>query len=778
MSGPRPTLSSTLVMGAVAAVTTWAALTAWHGFLTEPGTYLRRLAAVALVVGVLGALLRWRNLPRWVVALVQTVAAAALVTYQITGSPLFFGAPGAEVGGALRDAMDAARTYAAPISPQAGPVWPLLVASGAAFIVIVDVVACTYRKVPAAGLALLAVYSVPSGLLEGGPGWGSFVVAAIGFLALLHFDARDQLQRWGRTIGPDDNSMWGHGNPVREAARAGAARIGITATALALVVPAFMPVIGVDIFDFGTGQGNGDIRIRKPIADMRRDLEREQDVPLIEIETNDPDPEYLRVAVLNRFTGQEWSNGDRDVDRENTASGALPPPPGLADSVPRTEYDYQLDISERFDSTWLPTQFPAASVDAEGDWRFDPATMDFLAAKDNDTRGLSYSMTSLEPDYGTDGRYFLNSRTGDVSEEVLELPRGVPAIVRDLARSVTAPASSDYESALLLQRWFRRDGGFLYDVSRAPDGTGNGTFEAFLSPQGRVGYCEQYASAMAVMARTLGIPARVAVGFLEPTPLGDGRWEYSSHDLHAWPELYFSGTGWVRFEPTPSERVEDVPDYSRVPVNGIGEEPSIPTNSTAQSSSGTATVAPTTRPADPNAEDPNAGQDENDGRSTLQRVLIVLGVLALVLLLIAGLLFGPRSLRQQARRSRLDGGPDDVWSELRATATDLGVPWPDGRSPREVGAVLVEHLADPDGPAEERPRTGPDVAPDAAQALERLVLHVERARYARPGAIATLERSTLSTDAEMVAAAIAAGVTPRERRRAQWLPRSMWKRRG
>lgn len=778
MSGPRPTFSSTVAMAAVAAVTTWAALTAWNGFVTEPSSYLRRLAAVALLVAVLGAVLRWRNLPRWAVAVVQALAVAALVTYQITGSFLFVGPPGAEVGSALRAAMDAARTYAAPISPQVGPVWPLLVVSGAAFIVLVDVVACTYRRVPGAGLALLAVYSVPSGLLDGGPGWGSFVVAAVGFLALLHFDARDQLQRWGRTIGPDDNSTWGHGNPVREAARAGAGRIGVTATALALIVPAFMPTIGIDVFDFGTGQGNGDIRIRKPIADMRRDLEREQDVPLIGFVTDDPNPEYLRISVLNRFTGQEWSSGDRDVARDDTASGGLPAPAGLANSVPRTEYDYDLQVSERFDSTWLPTQFPAASVDAAGDWRFDPTSMDFLAADDDlDTRGLSYSMTSLQPDYGTDGRYFLNSRTGDVPEETLELPRGVPAIVRDLARSVTAPASNDYQSALLLQRWFRRDGGFLYDVRRAPDGAGNGTFEAFLSPQGRVGYCEQFASAMAVMARTLGIPARVAVGFLEPTPIGDGRWEYSSHDLHAWPELYFSGTGWVRFEPTPSERVENVPDYSRVPVNGIGEEPTLPSNSATQSSGGTATVAPPTRPTDPTAEDPNAGQGQDDGHSTLQRVLIVLAVLALVLLVIAGLLFGPRSLRRQARRSRLDGGPDEVWSELRATALDLGVPWPDGRSPREVGAVLVDHLADPDGPPEERPRTGPDVAPGAAEALERVVRQVERARYARPGAVATLERSTLGADAEMVAAAITAGVTPRERRKAQWLPRSVWKRR-
>lgn len=777
MSGPRPTFTSALTMGLVAAATTWAALTAWRGFLTEPADYLNRLVAVALVVALLGALLRWRNTPRWAIVLAQTIAAAALVTHQVTGSPLFFAGPGADVGSALQFSVDAARTYAAPINSQAVPVWPLLVAGGAFFIVLVDVIACTFRRVPGAGLALLAIYSVPSGLLEEGPGWGSFVVAATGFLVLLHLDARDQLQRWGRTIGPAEDSPWRDDNPFREAARAGAGRIGIAATALALVVPAFVPTVGVELFDFGAGQGSGDIRIRKPIADMRRDLERGRDVPQIEVETDDPAPSYLRVSVLHRFTGQEWSSGDRDVAQDDTASGALPPPAGLSESVPRSEYDYDVRIADGFDSTWLPTQFPAAAVDAEGDWRFDPASMDFLAADDDlDTRGLDYSMTSLEPDYGTDGAFFRDSTVGDVATELLELPSGVPGIVRDLARSVTAPATNDYERALLLQRWFRRDGGFVYDLGRAPDGYGNGTFEAFLSEQGRVGYCEQFASAMAVMARVLGIPARVAVGFLEPEPLGDGRWLYSSHDLHAWPELYFAGAGWVRFEPTPSGRVEEVPDYTRVAVNGIGDEPTGASSSAPQSSGGTATVAPNPRPTEGAADEDAAALDRDSGRSDLRQLLFVGALVLLVLLLLTVLLLGPRSLRRQSRRSRLDGGPDEMWAELRATSLDLGLPWPDGRSPREVGAVLVECLADPEGPPEERPRTGPDAAPEAAIALERLVVHVEQARYARPSAVATLERSSLAADADVVLAALAAGVTPRIRRRAQWLPRSVWKR--
>ncbi|HWJ66228.1 MAG TPA: transglutaminaseTgpA domain-containing protein [Nocardioides sp.] len=780
-STARPTLGAALLTSLVAAATTWAALTAWRGFVTVPGSYLERLAVVAVAVGLLGAVLRWRGVPRLAVTLAQTAVAGAIVSFQVTGSPLPVGGTGVELADALSTAVETARTYVAPISTGVPAVWPLLVVSGAFFVVVVDTVACTFRRVAGAGLALLAIYSVPSGLLDDGPGVGSFVLATAGFLVLLHLEARDQLHRWGRSVdgaADDEPTGWGHAHPVREAARAGAGRIGITATALALVVPTFVPVLGVDLLELGNGSGDGDIRIRKPITDMRRDLERDIDDPLINIATDDPAPGYLRVAVLNRFTGQEWSSGDRDVASSDTASGALPPPPGLADSVPRAEYDYRVRISDGFDSTWLPTQFPASAVQAEGDWRFDPRTMDFLAADDDlDTRNASYTMTAVEPDYGTDGRYFRDAPRGEVSEEFLDLPStGIPNLVRDLARSVTSRARNDYEQALVLQRWFRQDGGFEYSVDRAPAGTGNGTLETFLARSGRVGYCEQFASAMAVMARVLGIPARVAVGFLAPTRLRDGTWEYSSHDLHAWPELYFAGAGWVRFEPTPSARAEDAPDYSTVPVAGVGvDDPANP--STASSAAGgTETVAPSTRPSRPAEETDGASADgERAGRAG--GIAWAVGIALLVLALAALAVLGPRSLRSQARRSRLAGDdPDSVWRELRAVATDLGVPWPDGRSPREVGVMLLPHLADPDAPPVERPRTGPDVAPVAADALERLVLAVERTRYARPGSVATLERTTAAADAELVAAALAAGVTPRARRRAQWLPRSVWRR--
>ena len=195
--------------------------------------------------------------------------------------------------------------------------------------------------------------------------------------------------------------------------------------------------------------------------------------------------------------------------------------------------------------------------------------MDFLAVPDDlTTEDLEWSVEGIDPDYGTNGEFFQDAATNAVDDEFLEIPGGLPPIVRSQALAATDGALHGLRggaaAAGLLPRELRVQPG------QAPDGIGGNAFETFLSdaaPGGRIGYCEQFASAMAVMARMDGIPARVAVGFLEPDDLGNGDFEYSSCDLHAWPELYFEGAGWVRFEPTPSGRAEVAPDYSTVPVS-------------------------------------------------------------------------------------------------------------------------------------------------------------------------------------------------------------------
>jgi hypothetical protein len=268
----------------------------------------------------------------------------------------------------------------------------------------------------------------------------------------------------------------------------------------------------------------------------------------------------------------------------------------------------------------------------------------------------------------------------------------------------------------------------------------------------------------------------VAIGFLEPDDLGNGNFEYSSYDLHAWPELYFEDAGWVRFEPTPSARAEEAPNYSTVPVNvsqptettsnptGSGPSDDIPTDRAQE----TETAAPEEAAAD--------GSGADDGIDWVV-VLLRVGLALLVLAVIGALALTPRFLRGRARARRLAGTPEDLWDELRATAVDLELPWPPGRSPQEVGRVLVDHLGDrtdlDNSDRPERPRTGPDADPEAAAALERLVAALERARYARPGSPVP---AGLADDARTCCASLEAGVTRRVALQARWLPRSVWQR--
>jgi hypothetical protein len=328
----------------------------------------------------------------------------------------------------------------------------------------------------------------------------------------------------------------------------------------------------------------------------------------------------------------------------------------------------------------------------------------------------------------------------------------------------TANAPTDFQKAVALQS-FLRSGEY---TTKRPTGSGSETLEGFLNENDTdeylTGYCEQFAAAMAVMARTLGIPARVAIGFLNPEETGiDGTYAYSAHDLHAWPELYFPGAGWVRFEPTPSFRAPSTPGYTQHEFPAPSET-DLPTSAGSEE--------PENRPslgADPREENQQGQAADGSGLPVPWRVL---GAAALALVLLVALALLPRSVRRRRRERRLGLGPEPVWIELRDTVVDLGLTWPAGRSPRETGSHLVHYFGRPVGTdTASRPRHGADVAPEAEHALQRIVGTIEQQRYARPGSD---QAAILKADAETVIAALQGGVMTGPRRRAEWLPRSLF----
>jgi transglutaminase-like putative cysteine protease len=185
--------------------------------------------------------------------------------------------------------------------------------------------------------------------------------------------------------------------------------------------------------------------------------------------------------------------------------------------------------------------------------------------------GRRYQVLSLTPDATADTlRAAGQDYPPGVEALYLALPP-LPARIGQLAQEVTAGAATPYDQALALEAYLRR---FPYDLSVSAPPEGRDAVDYFLF-DAQAGYCDYYASAMVVMARSLGLPARLAVGYSSGVYDPNGRaFVVTEQNAHSWPEIYFPQIGWVRFEPTaslaPSER--PTPSGQPAPQEAAGEE--------------------------------------------------------------------------------------------------------------------------------------------------------------------------------------------------------------
>lgn len=149
-----------------------------------------------------------------------------------------------------------------------------------------------------------------------------------------------------------------------------------------------------------------------------------------------------------------------------------------------------------------------------------------------------------------------------VVEAYLEVPENLGPALHDLAIEITGEAATRFDQTLAITNWLRDHIEYRRAIEEPPEGTDPVHWFLFDS---RAGYCNYYASAEVLLLRSLGIPARLAVGYARGAfNLDDGAYEVRTTDSHAWPEVFFSGYGWVEFEPTASqasiERPEVDPD--------------------------------------------------------------------------------------------------------------------------------------------------------------------------------------------------------------------------
>jgi transglutaminase-like putative cysteine protease len=770
MSGRATGLRQGLPMALVAAATTWIGMWSWKGFTLNWGDFLGPLILVAIVVSVGGAVLRAAPITRRAGVALHVLLIVALLWLMLGGSPISPLASTRELAGSISDAWVSASTWAPPIPTTVPSIAPLMIPCGALALFLVDLTACWLRRVSLAGLPLLAVYCVPISLIGTGVSWLVFLVAACGFLLMMFLQESAHISRWGRPLGTSAAGADPHGFGVSTgASRTSATAVGSAAVVLGVILPVFIPTLHLDgLGMFGSGGGGSGVKVTNPITDMRRNLQRGKDVPLLDVTTDDPHPSYLRIAVLTQFNGLEWTTGSRQIISDQVADGIVPLEQGLSRSVPTTSYNYSVQATSDFDSSWLPTQFPVSDIEATGDWHWDVTTMDFIAGSGQPTTaGATWTMTSTQPKLSPFSMTHSLQAPQTIQSAYTGLPTTLPPLVSQLANKVTAHDTTRFQRAVDLQRWFRSTGHFRYSL-KTTSGDGNSALATFLTrgKGGRVGYCEQFASAFAVMARSLQIPSRVAVGFLQPTQGVNGDWVYSAHDLHAWPELYFQGSGWVRFEPTPAVRATTTPAYTREPIT----KPGGPKKSQGPGAGGKTATDPTASQSVQKPHDQSGSSSSTGSGSHVPWLQLLIGLVVVGLL--SALALVPRSLRRSRRSRRLAGHAEDAWAELRDTAVDLGVGWPARRSPHDTGRLLVGWFgAEPDGPPPVRPARGRGLAPAAEDALDGIVDTLERVRYAR---VAADVPGALADDVHTCIAALEHGSTRSALRRAHWMPRSVF----
>ncbi len=690
-----------LALRAAVALALVAQLWTWQQVTRDTGTLAWAAVMVAVVQGS-GVLLDRLGMGRlqlgWpTTAAIQTAVAAAGL---LAGVGLRFGWDAAL--NPVRLALTGAERIiggSAPLPPHPGLMF-LLAAAVVIAALIADWLVIGAGHPAAAAAPIFALYAVPAVGLATPMLFTEFAAAAAGYLLVL----------------------------AAGAASGGAVRlvtVAATTTAVAVAALGVTWLVARQLPELRAPESAAPLQMSDPSLDLKRNLvQGSTDVVLRH--RSEAGADYLKLATMPRFSVDGF--GLQDV---RVATGRLPGPPGLTGGrgTPRVT---DIEVGA-FASEWLPVPFVPTGFDAAGEWGFALDTLDVMALQ-SDNRGratsdLDYQVRSLDIRPGAE-EIAAASTSANGHEAHLDLVPQLPARVAELAEEITAEAPTAGAKALAIEEYLTSDR-FTYSLASTSTGDGLATIDDFLF-RSRSGYCEQFAGSMAIMARAVGIPSRLAVGFVPGTlDEATGWYEVTARDLHTWPELWLDGWGWVAFEPTPARGLPTV-------VEGGTAAPTVtvaPTAETTPTPTAEATPTPTAAPGQPSGG-PGAGAGD----------LWWAWLLVLVALAGGGWWLAPLLGRRYRRWERLRPNPDAraatiaAWDEIRDTVLHARMRWPSG-SPRYAAERLAPRLA---GDAE------------AQESLHRLALAAERALFDRPDAFAAADGPTPADDARRVVTAFEA----------------------
>ena len=272
------------------------------------------------------------------------------------------------------------------------------------------------------------------------------------------------------------------------------------------------------------------------------------------------------------------------------------------------------------------------------------------------TDGLRYTVSSIIPFFTP---ALLNTAapvdgTSPKMRRYLQLP-DIPDDVRALAEGIVNGMSTQYDKALALQNYLRT--GYTYSLN-VRFGHSRSAIREFLLGPDKKGYCEQFAGSYAVMARALGLPTRVAVGFTSGEVTQDGRYKVQNRQAHAWPEVFFPNIGWAAFEPTPGRSVPNGAAYTGISDGGDGA--TSPEGSTAATITEAPAATPQVPTTQPNDSENSATKETLSSTSNNTSAVVGLGVFALMALLGVAWAIGVPALHRLVRDRRRAAAIDPV----------------------------------------------------------------------------------------------------------------------
>ena len=362
------------------------------------------------------------------------------------------------------------------------------------------------------------------------------------------------------------------------------------------------------------------------------------------------EPAYWRIKQYSDYSQQGWSNSSTETGRildPGVKANSGTEQDNLRNVTYTVETDSKTDVlllAGEFVSANIPVRLELPSLASEKDTPdiMSVTTPRILQPHQNYSVTVTVSTASPEQlmEAGTDYPDW-------VVQSYLQLPESLPQQVRELASTITDSSNNPYDKASAVQQYLN---GLKYNLeAKSPSRLGDET-SVFLFEQ-KEGVCTDFATAMVVMLRSVGIPARLATGYV-PGEHKEGTNTYivRGRDYHAWPEVYFPGYGWIEFEPTPGSVIDTGISHSSSDSNNYQIYPYGPTDSGEGSIPGVSSTV-----------------SSRHGRNYALPIIIGL----LLLFAVAGILwvFGHRAYRNL----RLSGDAITVYGKMCRLATFGGV---------------------------------------------------------------------------------------------------------